>query len=174
MPDPFDILGLPARFDLDGSALHRAWLAGSARLHPDRPGQSSEPDTELAQKLAELAALNRAKSVLADPIQRAEALLERLGGGEPSKESDKSLPEGFLLDMLEVREQVEQAAASRNLIEMARLEVWAGQKRQEAIETVRGLFAAHTAGDRAALVGVRREINAWRYIERLIEQLPLE
>ena len=34
-PDPFDALGLPARFDLDAETVRRAWLARSAGAHPD-------------------------------------------------------------------------------------------------------------------------------------------
>ena len=166
MPDPFDLLAIPPAFNLDAAALHRAWLAGSARLHPDR----AEADADEAQRLAMLAALNQSKAILSDPIRRAEALLERRGG--PSKESDKSLPEGFLVEMLEVREQLEEAAAS-DPAEVGKWERWADEQRREAIARVGSLFDAHAAAPRPqTLADIRCELNAWRYIERMIEQLP--
>lgn len=167
MPDPFDVLGLPARFDLDPGAVHAAWLRGSARLHPDLSSAGGAPGDE---RMARLADLNRARSVLADPIQRAEALLERLGG--PAKDADKSLPDGFLLEMLDVREQVEQAAEAEDPDEINRWEAWAERRRAEAVRTVSGLFDAHASGVSGALADIRRELNAWRYIERMLEQLP--
>lgn len=167
MPDPFDLLAIPPAFNLDAAALHRAWLAGSARLHPDR----AEADADEARRLAMLAALNQSKAVLSDPIRRAEALLERLAG--PSKEADKSLPEGFLVEMLEVRERLEEAAAASDPAEIAKWESWAGEQRRDAIARVGALFDAHAAAPRpGVLADIRREINAWRYIERMIEQLP--
>lgn len=162
-PDPFDLLNLPPTFDLDAGALHRAWLSASARLHPDRAGPGTS-EMEEAQRLSMLAAINRAKAVLADPIQRAEALLARLGG--PLKENDKSLPDGFLMEMLEVREQLEEATANRHPEEITRWEAWAGDRRRDAIERVKRLFES------GALTDIRQELNAWRYIERMIEQLP--
>lgn len=162
-PDPFDLLNLPPTFDLDAAALHRAWLSASARLHPDRAGPGTS-EMEEAQRLSVLAAMNRAKAVLSDPIQRAEALLTRLGG--PLKEDDKSLPEGFLMEMLEVREQLDEATASGHPEEISKWEAWAGDRRRDAIERVTRLFESN------ALTDIRRELNAWRYIERMIEQLP--
>lgn len=201
MSDPFDILRVPADFDLDHAALQRAWLRRSLELHPDRGSSGpvkrrddernrppatvafslivtdktdeqaeQEPEDEPEEPLAELAAVNRARAVLADPMQRAEALLTRLGGA--SKEADKSLPEGFLMEMLEVREQVEEAARSNDPGEIGKWEKWAEERRRESVASVRALFKAHSNGDPAALGDIRREINAWRYIERLIEQLP--
>lgn len=163
--DPFDLLGIPPAFDVDLAALHRAWLAGSARLHPDRLSAGSSESDE-AQRLALLAALNQSKAVLADPFQRGEALLARLGGA--SKEADKSLPDGFLIEMLEVRERLEEGVASGDAAAVGTWEAWAGEQRRGAIERVGGLFRE------GALAEVRRELNAWRYIERMIEQLPRE
>lgn len=162
-PDPFDLLGIPPTFEVDPSALQRAWLAGSARLHPDRFSAGSAAPDE-ARRLALLAALNQSKAALADPFQRGEALLARLGG--PSKEADKSLPDSFLMEMLEVREQLEEAAASGDSAAIGKWEDWAAEQRRDAIQRVAGLFKD------GALTELRRELNAWRYIERMIEQLP--
>ncbi len=88
--DPFDILGIPPGFELNPAALGRAYLALAARLHPDIA--RGDPDASIRS-----AAANRAKAILENPESRAAALLARLGG--PSKESDRSLPPGFLADI---------------------------------------------------------------------------
>lgn len=161
--DAFDVLGLPARFDLDGARVERAYLARVAAVHPDLMAQGAEADPKLA-------VLNRAKGVLQDGEKRANALLERLGG--PGKSQDKSLPPGFLIAILETREAIEEALASKNAEERSRWERWAEEQRDEYQRRVGGLFTAlGDSRNAATLQAIRQELNAWRYIERLIEQL---
>jgi molecular chaperone HscB len=164
--DPFTLLGLPRSFDIDPGVLQAAYLRRAAALHPDR---LTDP---LAQTHAqrEAAALNDARAALADDEQRANVLLALLGG--PAKDQDKSLPEGFLIEMMEVREAMDAALATGDAAERDRLDRWAREHRQAHVENVRagfaGLGAAPAPGQLAAL---RRELNAWRYIERMLQQL---
>lgn len=163
--DPFDILGLAATFDLDPGVLHRAWLGASARLHPDRAGADE------AGAIAELARVNRAKSALSSPLSRGEALLTRLGGATGS--ADRSLPDGFLAEMLDVREELEGAASAGDRESVARWRSWAEQRRAAHVNSLGAMFKkAEGPGRVEALRDIRRELNAWRYIERMIEQLP--
>lgn len=160
--DPFELLGLPPRFDLDVAALQRAYLIRSAAAHPD-----------LAEDLAaaaDSAALNRARQQLEDPESRADALLARLGG--PSREADRSLPDGFLMEIMEVREQLESALAARDPVAVARWHDWATAERVRHIAEVGARFAAlSNPPDPASLRQIRQSLNAWRYIERMLEQL---
>ncbi|MFN0010789.1 MAG: iron-sulfur cluster co-chaperone HscB C-terminal domain-containing protein [Phycisphaerales bacterium] len=108
--------------------------------------------------------------MLADPEQRANTLLCRLGG--PAKEQDRSLPEGFLMEMMALRESIDAhlAAGDRSAVEahLARAE----ESRGGHIRRVGELFRTVSApGAPATLAAIRRELNAWRYIERLIEQI---
>lgn len=160
--DPFTTLGLEPRFDLDASAIERAYLTRVARLHPDLA--AADPDAP-----GRAASLNDARAALADPERRAEALLARLGG--PGKTEDKSLPAGFLAHILETREAVEEAAESGD---PQRMELWrrqAAARREEIIAQVASLFASARAGDAATLRPIREKLNAWRYVERLVERL---
>jgi molecular chaperone HscB len=160
--DPFEILGLPARFDLDRAAVERAYLPRSAAMHPDL---ASDPEAP-----RRMAALNEARRVLEDPERRADALLRRLGG--PSREQERGLPPGFLGGIMETRQEVEAAVTSGDAAARRRWQQWAELERGRAIEEVAVLFAAlGPSPDPAALRRVRVRLNAWRYIERLIEQL---
>lgn len=164
--DPFDALGLPPEFDLDAARIDRAYLARAAARHPDLA-----MDDESA--VADAARLNRARQELKDPESRAAALLKRLGG--PDKSQDKSLPDGFLMEMMEIREEIEAAIAGPDPGQRERWRAWAGERREAHIRRVSSMFrAAGPAPSPEALREVRRELNAWRYAERLIEQLDPE
>lgn len=164
--DPFDLLGVAPAFDLPAAQLERAYLARAAGLHPDVAGSEVEV-------LARSAALNQARDILRDPERRAEALLRRLGG--PDKSKDKTLPDGFLMSIMETREAIEEATRGRDPAELARWTAWAEARRGEYVHAVSGLFAGLGPTPPAAgLRRVRQELNAWRYIERLIEQLDPE
>lgn len=169
-PDPFDQLGLPARFDLRPGEIESAYLSRSSRLHPDLVGSDAEAARAMAM-------LNEARRVLRDPEQRASALLERLGG--PGKEQDKSLPTGFLMEIMAHRESMEESLAVEDERErarqLARWDAWAQERRGEEMAALGSLLAEAQAAEPAArtaiLARARQRLNAWRYIERLREQL---
>lgn len=162
--DPFSVLGLPARFDLAPADIERAYLLRAARVHPDAHS-ADDADRTAAE-------LNGARRVLKDPEQRANALLTLLGG--PGKEQDKSLPPGFLAEMLAQREQIEEETRTRDPAALARWREWAAASRQRFVEDVTPLFERAHAGDRAVLGQIRALLNAWRYVERLREQMAPE
>lgn len=164
--DPFDTLGLEPRFDLDTGAVERAYLRLAAAAHPDVVGD----DAEAARRTAEI---NDARAVLLDPERRAEALLLRLGG--PAKNQDKSLPPDFLGEMMDLRETIEAAIAGDGDAERATWRAWALGRRAEFIAGVGAAFAALASpAAETDLRAIRTRLNAWRYFERLIEQLDPE
>jgi molecular chaperone HscB len=164
--DPFELLDLPRRFELDRAALRSAYLQRAARLHPDRFRDPVER-AEAARRAAEL---NDARAILADDERRANALLALLGG--PDREDEKTLPDGFLMEIMDVRQEMEAALASGDPAERARFEAWAAEQRTERLEAIAGLFERALASpDQDLLAAIRVELNALRYIERMIEQL---
>ncbi|MDX2116254.1 MAG: hypothetical protein SFZ24_11645 [Planctomycetota bacterium] len=166
--DPFALLQLPRTYAIDRAALTRAWLTATARLHPDRP---DAPD-DAARALA---VINLARAELEDDERRAAALLALSGG--PSKETDQSLPGGFLVEMLETREQAEWDIQNEGDAARTRWGEWAEQRRAAHRATVTDLFSRHadappdSPAAAAILRDIRRELNAWRYIERMLEEL---
>ena len=154
------ILGIPPRYDLDRAAVERAYLARAAALHPDVAGDDDDAPLQSA-------ILNKAKRVLLDDERRADALLALLGG--PPKEQNKSLPPGFLMEIMETREAIEAAVASGDQAEREKWQRWAREQRLSYRDQVAKLFEAGSDADN--LGQVRTQLNAWRYIERLIEQL---
>lgn len=157
--DPFGALGLEPKFTLTSAEIERAYLARAGSLHPDRASGDA----------AAASTLNLARQTLKDPMARAEALLARLGGPAPSQ--DKSLPEGFLAEILDVREQLESALASADPAQRARWETWAEDRRRTHIAAITRHFDDHARAGAAALKPIRLELNVWRYTERVLEQL---
>ncbi len=157
--DAFEVLGLAANYGITPAEVQRAYLARAAALHPDRT-----PADEVEEQSA---ALNEARAVLSDPERRAVALLARLGG--PVKVKDKGLPTGFLAAMMEVRERMEEELAAGGEKAKAEWRVWAGERRREHEARVRAMFDAEPVD----LMEIRRELNAWRYVERLAEQIDV-
>ena len=105
--DYFQLLGVDRRFDLDADELRRKYLALNRHAHPDFHTAETPEVRELSLNIS--SAVNDAYRTLRDPISRAEYLLEVLGGS--SSASDKSTPDGFLAEMMELQEQVNEAAA---------------------------------------------------------------
>jgi len=162
MSNPFQLLGLPLTFNVDDAALRRAYLAKVAAVHPDLASADGSQGVS--------AALNHARDLLANPEARANALLSLLGG--PTKEADKSLPPAFLMEIMETREAIETALTSGDPAERTRWLEWGEKERQTYITRAREMFGALGADPSiASLKQIRTTLNAWRYIERLIEQL---
>ncbi len=177
MSDCFAILGLPRVFALDPVAIQRAFLTRSAEIHAG-VADADEQDRALSE-------LNQAKAIVENPESRADALVLLAGG--PSRETDRSLPEGFLQEMMELRqameEEIESASTEARPAAIAKWEGWSFKRRQDH-ERRAGLHFAQLHANVSPMPGVseppsennllrtiRRELNAWRYIERMIEQI---
>jgi len=170
MSDAFEVLGLPVAFVTSPAQIQRAYMARAAAAHPDSAGLT---DGEAGAEAAS-ARLNQAKDTLLDDEQRAGVVLARLGG--PAANQDRSLPPSLLADVMDKRSEFENAQGKGNAHAMEVLRDWANCQRQHRMATVSGLFekaAALPAGpDRASLLkAIRTELNAWRYIERMLEQV---
>lgn len=169
--NPFEVLGLGVRYRISRAEIERAYLQAVGAIHPDLGGLGptafeDESDADVT------AVLNMARDTLLNPETRASLMLSLLGGS--AKEQDKSLPPTFLLEMMEVREQVEAASSSKDLAELAKWKSWAADQRREYEAKVADLFdkvEQTGANNTATLKEIRATLNAWRYIERLIEQL---
>ncbi len=166
--NPFETLGVPARFDLDEAHLHERFIAAAAATHPDRYSDPLE-QADAAQRAAEL---NQAYETLQDPETRANALLELSGGSTQS--DDKSLPSGFLMEVMEARESIEQAVDEGDTVTQAKLRDWAHQQRELHLHQIAELFRQaqdQPQEERQPVMDqIRLELNALRYFQRMIEQ----
>lgn len=169
--DHFQRLGLPRRFLVDESELERAYLALSRAIHPDY--HLVGLDAELSASLELSAALNEAYNILRDPFVRADYLLTLEGG--PSASEHRQLPQNFLAEMLEAREEVEQARG--NPAEVERLDGEFSKRFVVIIEQIGKAFGRYESlsrenSERANLrTQIRGLLNAARYVRGLLRDL---
>ncbi len=161
MPNsPFHLLCLPLAFDLTPAAIEAAYLGRIAAAHPDATGDTAA--TEISE-------LNHARIALLNPETRAAALLDALEG--PSARDCPDLPPDFLFQIMDQRMQIEEELKADPAAARPKWSAWANQQRTDLIESLKPLFAKAASKDRKILRDLRTGLNAWRYIERLLEQL---
>src|SRR6185503_15334256 len=110
--DPFEILGMEPRFDLDLRALEQRHRDLSRALHPDR--YAGAPSAERRLALSRAIEVNDAWRMLRDPIRRAEAILRR-GGVEIGETLEPKPSPDLLMEMMESREALSDAARKKDL-----------------------------------------------------------
>ena len=114
----FDLFGLPARFELDGEKLARAYRDIQATVHPDRFVNASDAERRVSMQQA--THVNEAYQTLRNPIRRAGYLL-LLQGVDPQFEENTAMPADFLVEQMEWREAIEAAAGAANAHELDHL-----------------------------------------------------
>lgn len=171
MTDYFERLGLPRRFSVDPDAVEREYLARSRELHPDFHQTGAAAEQRASLELT--AALNEAYVTLRDPFRRADYLLRLLGG--PTAQQEKNLDQAFLMEMMDLRERIEEARASRqglDAIEADLTDRLAGIANQLAARFVLIEGQPDSAPARAdELVRVRRLLNAAKTMQSLLRDL---
>lgn len=179
--DLYALLGLEERFAIDLDELERRYLERSREVHPDRfvNAAASQRVSALQQSME----LNNAFKTLKKPMTRAEYLLRRHGVAIGDNEQ---LDPGFLMEMLEMREELQEARAAGQSGRVRELERAMLKRRDEAMGRVAVLFAAlersagspgSTAsagagsGAQAGLDEIKQEIILLRYIHRYLEAI---
>jgi molecular chaperone HscB len=174
MSDHFERLGLPRTFALAPADVERNYLARSREVHPDFHQTGSErASTELS------ALLNEAYATLRDPFRRAEYLLHLEGG--PTAAEQKEMAPAFLMEMLELRERIEEVrSAGAGSAGAAGLQQELAGRRSALLGEVADTFAAYEAlpGDDSGRVAlrarVRQALNAARYVGNLLRDLQAD
>ncbi|AUX47168.1 Fe-S protein assembly co-chaperone HscB [Sorangium cellulosum] len=167
MTDPFDTLGVEPRFDLDLRALEQRHRDLSRALHPDR--YAGAPAAERRLALGRAIETNDALRVLRDPIRRAEALLQRAGLARGEETQQKASP-ALLMEMMESREELSEAARKRDRARVARLGDAMRAREQATLATIGRAFAA-AGGEAAQLKGVLAMLSELRYIRRFLDEV---
>ncbi|WP_010322503.1 Fe-S protein assembly co-chaperone HscB [Marinobacterium stanieri] len=103
----FEFLGLPVSFDVDQSQLSERYRSLQQQLHPDRHSHQSDREQRLAVQYSTY--LNEALATLKSPLKRAQYLLS-LKGIDTLSDSRSQLDPMFLMEQMELRERVAEAA----------------------------------------------------------------
>ncbi len=169
MHDPFSILGLPARFDLDLAEAEKRHRELSRALHPDRFAQSTAGERRAA--LGKAIEVNEAWRILKDPIRRGEALLAQLGVHVEEGREPKPDPE-LLMEMMEKREALAEAGRARDEARLRALTVELGERQKRLTAALASTFReAEASADRSRLaVELLRKLSELRYYRRFLEE----
>ena len=106
MKNHFELFGLAPAFALDPAQLGRAYREIQSKVHPDRFARASDAERRASMQMT--AQINEAYRTLTSPVRRAKYILE-LNGVDVAFEADTAMPKEFLIEQMELREQLEQA-----------------------------------------------------------------
>jgi molecular chaperone HscB len=167
MKDPFFSLGVSPRFDLDLEELRERHRELSLRAHPDRLKNKGVEERRAA--LSEAISVNEAYRVLRAPATRAEALL-LLRGVNEVREGDLKMPPEFLMEVLELREELREAGRAKEKSRVEALLRKAHEAEAAATEELRGLLAPERSGDAEAERRAQLALGALRYFQRFRDE----
>ena len=156
----FALFGLPERFAIDADALDRAYRALQSRVHPDRFASASAAERRVALQWSTRA--NEAYRALREPLSRA-IYLCTLRGDDPSAETSTTMPSDFLMQQLEWRETLDDAADTPALDALDRE---LAERRAAMIVNVSA--ALDDQRDDARAVALVRQ---WMFVERFAEDI---
>lgn len=106
MKNHFELLGLTPAFALETGQLDRSYREIQSKIHPDRFAHAG--DAERKASMQWTTQVNEAYRTLKSPVQRAKYLLE-LNGVDVAFESNTAMPADFLMEQMELRENLQQA-----------------------------------------------------------------
>jgi molecular chaperone HscB len=150
MQNHFELFQLPARFEVDQSALDAAYREIQGRVHPDRFVGRSDGEKRVAMQWATRA--NDAYQTLRNPQKRAQYLCE-LNGVDLQTESNTAMPTAFLMQQMEWREELGDARAGKDASALDALDAQVRAERKQMLVIVGQQL---DAGDYAAAAqGVR-------------------
>lgn len=174
--DPFEILGLDARFDLSKAELESRQRELSKVLHPDRFAVSSASERRAALNRA--MSVNEAVRLLKDPVARGHALLKRLlsRGETPAELPDVRVSSALLMEVMEWREELSKAAVDKNQSVVEQVAETATARRASvvaeltaAFERLRGAPSTETVSPEVA--AIQQGLMALKYLERLSDEV---
>jgi molecular chaperone HscB len=163
LSDPFVLLEVEPRFDLDLNLLEKRHRDLSRILHPDR--YAGRPAGERQQALGRAIEVNEAFRALRSPVRRATALLARHGRNIDEADSPRADP-ALLMQVMERREALTDArrAGRRDTVERLTETV---RERKRVIEAE---MAASFGCEPPDLGRVEALLGELRYHERFLEE----
>lgn len=169
--DAFSLLGIEPGFSIDLAALAARQRDLSRTLHPDR--FVGRPSSERRAALGRAIEVNEAHRRLKDPISRAEALLEFLGIA-PSEDEQPTASPQLLMDMMDKREELRDAARAEDAPRIEKLcqDLRTSESQvSAALEKYFGeALKRHAEGQAVDAGGILEELGKLRYFRRFFDE----
>ncbi|MCA0326193.1 MAG: Fe-S protein assembly co-chaperone HscB [Proteobacteria bacterium] len=156
----FELFGLPPRFALDRAALDERWRELQRQVHPDRFAAEGAAAQRVAMQWS--ARVNEAYRRLREPLARA-AYLCGLNGADVQAERNTAMSPEFLMQQMELREALEDAATPQDLDEIDRL---SASMHREALQKLEQQIDAESNWPQAA-----QTVRALMFLDKLAHDI---
>ena len=156
----FELLDLPMAFALDRGALDARWKGLQREVHPDRHAAADAQTQRQAMQWS--VRINEAYQRLKDPLPRAAYLCE-LNGAPIQAENNTAMPPAFLMQQMEWREALEDAASAQAVEDLA----------DEVAATRRRMLAEleQTADVQHDWPALAQQVRALMFVERFAQDV---
>ncbi len=108
----FELFSLPVGFDINLSDLDSRFRELQKAVHPDK--YASAIEQERLKSVQQASLINNAYDTLKDPVNRAKHMLA-INGFDLENDKRDALAPGFLMQQIELREQIEEAQSNGNI-----------------------------------------------------------
>ena len=146
-------------FSIDLSSLRREFLAIQNTAHPDRHAEATQK--QRAEALS--ARVNEAYRTLQNPLRRAQYILELQGIDVTGDETGKVEDQGLLVEVMEAREQIEDAECEEDLIGVS------GENDERSGESVKVLGGLLEMGKWEAARAEAVKLRYWVNIQESVQ-----
>ena len=158
--DDFTLLGLPPRFAQDRAAIDTRWRELQAQVHPDRFAAEGAASQRVAMQWA--VRVNEAYQRMKEPLKRAAYLCE-LNGAPIDAENNTAMPPGFLIQQMEWREALDEAASLPDVEALADTVV---KHRDTALVQLQTIL-----DDKKDFVAAAQDVRALMFVERFADDV---
>ena len=168
-PDVFEVFGLEYAYFFDSELLEQRYLELSKLSHPDHQRVKDEESKKYVLQIS--AWVNQSYQELKDSLFRAEFLLSLIEKDNDLSTDSKKLPGTFLMDMLELQEELEELAYKLDENRLEEIEEQAEQSRKQSLKEVGenlDLCLGGASVDQAFMQTLRSQLNTVRYYDRIL------
>lgn len=158
--DDFTLLGLPRRYALDGALLEQRWKDLQRQAHPDRYVQEGGAAQRVAMQWS--VRINEAYQRLKDPVRRASLLCE-LAGAPINAHTNTAMPASFLLEQMQWREDLEEAA---NVDDLERLHTTVLRTQRAAQEELQ-----HLLDEAGNFAQAAQQVRALMFVDKFLRDI---
>lgn len=164
--NPFEVLGIEPRYDIDRKEIEKRHRDLSKALHPDKFAQDGA--SARRESLERAAQVNEAWRIVRDPIRRAEALFT-LAGIKVGETNEPKSDQAFLMEMMEMREALSEARETKDLDKVRALAADAEAREAAAKEAISA--AMDVGNDIDLLSKALPKLGELRFYRRMLEDV---
>ncbi|MEG2816858.1 MAG: Fe-S protein assembly co-chaperone HscB [Comamonas sp.] len=158
--DDFELMGLPRQFALDRAQLDTRWKELQKQAHPDRFAAEGAVAQRVAMQWS--VRINEAYQRLKHPLKRAAYLCELLGAPVRA-EDNTAMPTAFLMQQMEWREALDDAADEADI---DRLEQEVASAKREMLQKCEQLLVSAEGAQKAV-----QEVRSLMFVERFAQDI---